>query len=513
MKIPIRGIFSLMLCLSVGESCRASVCATLLGNNLPSLRGLNYERVYFESEEKLFEMFYEYPDPINVDGQTFRGNLIVPTPTESATKREYLSIEEIRFMQRAARWASLRDPKTDDIEENSSYDVVDNARKLQAGQLSPNELPKIVVFQDTQGRIWTTNHRILAAFLLSGVVEQVPVTWADADTARRNLNKFFPLEDGRSIDLINRFRGWAIRIRMPSSASATNGKSVILEQLPEKGKTLVAKLRAKHTDLPAWITQSRIVQNAIALSMSALNSVTRKDNTTPYIDHPIRLAIVLNELLPMPYPLRSDVIAGAIMHDYLEEGPGISADSVNVLRSNANDISQVGFLSAIFLTEPSLDYDKFESDFVFAADEEERQTQLEKTGYVLQSRAYLERLVRNGKTDLAQALADVALADKIVNAGDFNYVFQSSVMTTQEKKQKIYLVVGTYSLILNLLSEFASPSLIHTLQQSINLLAEKVGLQQSDITKSHTNAWVALRSIQAQMLPEIESYHRRLGLD
>jgi hypothetical protein len=57
------------------------------------------------------------------------------------------------------------------------YTVIENAQALSLGKIDPSIL-RINVWMDEYGKIWTLDHRRLAAFELSGL-KNVPVTWAN----------------------------------------------------------------------------------------------------------------------------------------------------------------------------------------------------------------------------------------------------------------------------------------------------------------------------------------------
>ena len=57
------------------------------------------------------------------------------------------------------------------------FTVLGNSRALRSGELSP-EMLRFRVWQDTDGKIWTLDHRRLAVFRLSGL-EEAPIQWAN----------------------------------------------------------------------------------------------------------------------------------------------------------------------------------------------------------------------------------------------------------------------------------------------------------------------------------------------
>ena len=84
-------------------------------------------------------------------------------PAQAA--KEIMTPNEIHFMQ-----SSIKNT-------TGEFTVLGNAQALKAGTLDP-EILRISVWKDEAGKIWTLDHRRLAAFKLSGL-QQVPVQWAD----------------------------------------------------------------------------------------------------------------------------------------------------------------------------------------------------------------------------------------------------------------------------------------------------------------------------------------------
>jgi len=58
--------------------------------------------------------------------------------------------------------------------QTGGYTVLGNATALKDGMLLVSNLPLISVWQDSAGKIWTLDHRILAAFKEAGSKE-IPV--------------------------------------------------------------------------------------------------------------------------------------------------------------------------------------------------------------------------------------------------------------------------------------------------------------------------------------------------
>jgi len=99
-----------------------------------------------------------------------------------------LSTKDINFMQ-----SSIKNT-------TGEYTVLGNADALKAGTLKPSDLPAIKVWKDAQGKIWTLDHRRLAAFKLGGV-EEIPVEWASKSLVESQMWKMTTKTGGTSIKL------------------------------------------------------------------------------------------------------------------------------------------------------------------------------------------------------------------------------------------------------------------------------------------------------------------------
>ena len=81
---------------------------------------------------------------------------------------------------------------------NSNESILQLANRLKNGTENIKNLPKIKVWQDKQGRVWSTNHRRLIAMVLAGI-QQVPIEWASKATVLKNAYEFTTNNEGRRI--------------------------------------------------------------------------------------------------------------------------------------------------------------------------------------------------------------------------------------------------------------------------------------------------------------------------
>ncbi|WP_210501247.1 RHS repeat-associated core domain-containing protein, partial [Pantoea ananatis] len=96
--------------------------------------------------------------------------------------------DDIHFMQ-----SSIKN-------QTGEHTVLNNAAALKNGTLKPTDLPAIKIWQDSSGKLWTLDHRRLAAFKLSGLKE-IPVQWATEKEIAGQMWKMTTKTDGKSIIL------------------------------------------------------------------------------------------------------------------------------------------------------------------------------------------------------------------------------------------------------------------------------------------------------------------------
>ena len=102
---------------------------------------------------------------------------------------EVVSVKDIFWSQAQARNTS----------QDKLYSVVGNARAIKDGTLDITKLPTIKVWRDETGKIWTLDHRRLAAVKLSGVVDKIKVEFVSEEVVKAQKYKFSTQNDGKSI--------------------------------------------------------------------------------------------------------------------------------------------------------------------------------------------------------------------------------------------------------------------------------------------------------------------------
>lgn len=82
--------------------------------------------------------------------------------------------KKIKFMQRSIK------------NQIGEYTVLENAKALKSGRLSPNDLPKIRICKDSKGNLWTLDHRRLDAFRLANL-NSVAFVWYTEDEVEKQM--------------------------------------------------------------------------------------------------------------------------------------------------------------------------------------------------------------------------------------------------------------------------------------------------------------------------------------
>jgi len=84
--------------------------------------------------------------------------------------------------------------------QTGAHTVLDNATALANGTLKAADLPAIKVWRDSTGKIWTLDHRRLAAFKIADL-DSVPVQWATTKEVADQMWKMTTRTEGKSIIL------------------------------------------------------------------------------------------------------------------------------------------------------------------------------------------------------------------------------------------------------------------------------------------------------------------------
>ncbi len=160
--------------------------AKVMTEKQKELKGLNYVGVvpWKPQKRKMVERFFVEKLDANFLAQKL--------PTFDKGQKlglSKLAVADIRWSQVACR----------NMSQDGKYSVVSNAHAIKNGTLDIKILPTIRVWRDDKGRVWTLDHRRLAAIKLSGVVKEIPVEFVSEEIVKAQKFKFGTLNDGKSI--------------------------------------------------------------------------------------------------------------------------------------------------------------------------------------------------------------------------------------------------------------------------------------------------------------------------
>lgn len=120
--------------------------------------------------------------------QSSRQQQVLPVFQPAKQTLNALPVNQILFMQESASLPF----------QNNKNDIIDLALALKSGKVKVANIPPIEIWQDQQGRIWTTNHRRVITMILAGIT-QMPVKWADRATVLQNKKEFTTTNGGKKI--------------------------------------------------------------------------------------------------------------------------------------------------------------------------------------------------------------------------------------------------------------------------------------------------------------------------
>ena len=84
--------------------------------------------------------------------------------------------------------------------QTGEHTVLGNAEALKSGTLKATDLPDIRIWQDADGKLWTLDHRRLAAFRIAEL-DSVPFRWATNEEVANQMWKMTTETNGTSIKL------------------------------------------------------------------------------------------------------------------------------------------------------------------------------------------------------------------------------------------------------------------------------------------------------------------------
>lgn len=84
--------------------------------------------------------------------------------------------------------------------QTGEYTVLENAAALKSGALKVTDLPEIKIWKDSNGKVWTLDHRRLAAYRMAEL-DRIPFEWATEKEVSSQMWKMTTKTGGTSVKL------------------------------------------------------------------------------------------------------------------------------------------------------------------------------------------------------------------------------------------------------------------------------------------------------------------------
>jgi hypothetical protein len=218
--------------------------------------------------------------------------------------------------------------------------------------------------------------------------------------------------------------------------------SEIIEFLAELPARSIQEIEGVHDGTRSYsaLGASPVVVAAHRLNLAMVAHKLRKDGT-PYADHPVRVALLIDRWFGAVWQPAQVAIAKAcgLVHDALEEGPGVSADSAVALRDalhagigDRNSANEIAF-SAVVLTEPGLDYRR-----LVGIDDKATAKLLNKACLIHQICDWCSH-----NPESSRQIAAAAIADKWINLFDVGYILDSIKTAPQHREDAMASYLGS----------------------------------------------------------------------
>lgn len=182
---------------------------------------------------------------------------------------------------------------------------------------------------------------------------------------------------------------------------------------------LLRHVYSEHPDVADTLAKAKEVRTAFLMNVQKMVQYARqRKDGSPYYMHPLTVSQKLLSHGPQDAQAMKAGIVGALLHDYLEEGDGVSPDTLHYLQEALSELPSDTREQLVFLTEPNyrengktqrpnsaafIDYDEL----------------TEKTG---KGRKDLEPIIQGLLLSQSELMQMVVPVDKLDNVGDCDVV-------------------------------------------------------------------------------------------
>ncbi len=192
-----------------------------------------------------------------------------------------------------------------------------------------------------------------------------------------------------------------------------------------------------------------------------MRSVTRKTGE-PYATHPTRMAMLaLGVIGRNPSGQKSARIC--LLHDYLEEGDGVSFESIQKLKEDLAGQSPAARMGAVLLTEPLIDYSQYPRP----------RRWMEQVSYVLQVRTAYPRLLNEHFNSI--------FLDKIDNGHDWRYIVENADLSEERRRARLIQKLGHFSFVAEAFADRANLKLLQLLRKTITDSAREFAITKDEV--------------------------------
>lgn len=251
------------------------------------------------------------------------------------------------------------------------------------------------------------------------------------------------------------------------------------------------ELAKSYPDLPF----SKRIWDIWLLNTRKLRGVKRRDHL-PYATHPTRMAAICCWQSDEMATSVEDAAVLAILHDYLEEGDGLTPQGLEQLKADIPSEPD-GHRAAVLLSEPMIDYHQFGSEL--------EKPFWQRVAYVIQ---VLDTISQAGHV----AFANASVADKIDNLHDLNYIQNDSRLTSEKRIRKLSERLGYFRFIEQMLGLHASPSLLLWLTAGIEERRKEFGVTDAQVATQTERLHAMYDANKERMVPLIQSYQKKMGV-
>ena len=253
----------------------------------------------------------------------------------------------------------------------------------------------------------------------------------------------------------------------------------------------VAELASSFPHIPfgprAW--------HACVANATKLHGVRRFGGDS-YATHPTRVALICDWLLSKEPFLRDTACVAALLHDYLEEGDGLTAAGLQALASLLPS-ERTAVRGAVLLSEPLIDFAGLGPADAF---------------YRLRVVAYVVQVKAACASEADRSLICATLADQLDNMHDLDYIAADPGLADEKKVNKRCqsLAYGLYVALS--LQEHAPPHFVRLLRDATDARAVELGLRMTAVEQRARQLAEMERDLFLPMAVQIERYHAAIGL-